>query len=497
MEKKYFLFLFAALMASVGAKAQTMVLTLDSCRSMALNNNNLLKTSRMHIEVEKNLRKATRSLYYPNVSATAGYTWMSREASILSDEDKSKLNHFGTNMAGGIASAVSPIFEKLAEAQVLPEDVLSGIMSRFSAGMGELAGIGNALGNAVTDKLRTDTRNIFAGAVLLTQPVYAGGAITAANNIADIKESLAGHTYDLVERQTTYDIEENYWLVVSLRHKLTLAENLHSLVSKLDNDVKAMIKEGVATRADGLQIAVSKNESEMVVQQVQDGLSLAKMLLCQRCGLPLNTDITLADEKSDALETVLMEDVDNRESFEYRPELLMASDAVDISEQGIKAARSLHLPKVALTGGYLLTNPNVYDGFRKRFGGVFTAGVVVNVPLTGWIEGTYRVRAAKAANAVAKYGQSEVREKLELEVSQCRFKVSEARKRLEMAEKNISSADENLRCANLGFREGVMGSTEILAAQTAWFKAQSQKVDAQIEVKMTQLALKKASGQAL
>ena len=51
-----------------------------------------------------------------------------------------------------------------------------------------------------------------------------------------------------------------------------------------------------------------------------------------------------------------------------------------------------------------------------------------------------------------------------------------------------------LRCANLGFREGVMLSTDVMEAQTAWLQAQSQKIDAEIDVKLSQVNLQKALG---
>ena len=57
-----------------------------------------------------------------------------------------------------------------------------------------------------------------------------------------------------------------------------------------------MIKEGVATKADGLSVKVKVNEAEMMLTQVDNGLNLSKMLLCQLCGLPLETDFQLADE---------------------------------------------------------------------------------------------------------------------------------------------------------------------------------------------------------
>ena len=89
---------------------------------------------------------------------------------------------------------------------------------------------------------------------------------------------------------------------------------------------------------------------------------------------------------------------------------------------------------------------------------------------------------------------ADAKEKMALQINQQKFKVSEANKRLAMAEKNIKSAEENLRCATLGFKEGVISSTDVIGAQTAWYQAKSQKIDAEIDVRMSQLSLQKAQG---
>ena len=44
------------------------------------------------------------------------------------------------------------------------------------------------------------------------------------------------------------------------------------------------------------------------------------------------------------------------------------------------------------------------------------------------------------------------------------------------------------------FREGVMTTTEVMEAQTAWLQAQTQKIDAEIDLRLSQLGLKKALG---
>ena len=60
--------------------------------------------------------------------------------------------------------------------------------------------------------------------------------------------------------------------------------------------------------------------------------------------------------------------------------------------------------------------------------------------------------------------------------------------------KNLEKADENLRYAKLGFMEGVIPTSNVLEAQTAWLSAQSDKIDAQIDVKLTEVYLRKSMG---
>ena len=63
-----------------------------------------------------------------------------------------------------------------------------------------------------------------------------------------------------------------------------------------------------------------------------------------------------------------------------------------------------------------------------------------------------------------------------------------------MGQQNMEKAEENLRYANLGFKEGVIPTSNVLEAQTAWLSAQSGKIDAQIDVKLSELYLNKSMG---
>ena len=503
MKKLTFFTIFCA--CAIGAPAQR-VLTLDSCRALALRNNKQLQVSRINKDLAENARKSARTQYLPKVDAVAGYSYFSREINLLSKSQKNALNNIGTTgvqqagdaLSKGITNNLTNLVQQgtLTQAQA---QQLGGFLGQFANGpiSQYAAGLGNTIGQKVVDALHTDTHNIFAGSIFLRQPIYMGGAVTAANKMADITSEMADDNITLKNQSTLYNIDQAYWTVVSLKQKQRLAYSFRDLVQKLDDDVTKMIKQGVATRADGLKVKVRVNEADMQITQVDDGLVLSKMLLCQLCGLPMDERITLTDEDKDHIDTdaaVAAETYTPDKDFSSRPEVRMLQHGVSLGEANTKLVRSAFLPHLVLTGGYSISNPNVFNGFQKNFSGVWNVGVMLQVPIWNWFEGKYKVRASKAATSMARLELADAQEKIDLQITQGRFKLKEARKRLAMAERNIASAEENLRCAQVGFKEGVMESTDVLAAQTAWQQAQSQKIDAQVEVKMAQVNLEKALG---
>lgn len=441
-----------------------------------------------------NVRKSARTKYLPHIDVAGGWMLSSREISLLNDNQKNVLSNLGTSAVGVVdPSQLTGMLTSMVQKGLISPTEAQQYGQMIQGATQQLATYGNALGENIKEAFRTDTHSIIAGSVMVNQPVFMGGAIMAANRMADITEQMAAVEIDASEQNVLYDIDKAYWLVVSLKQKQRLAESYLKLVQKLDEDVNKMIKEGVATRADGLKVDVKVNEAEMTKTQVDNGLSLARMLLCQLCGIPVSNNVTLIDEAKDDI-MVVANKYNKSMAEENRPELKLLDSAVSLSEQTTKIARATMLPQVALTGGYMISNPNVFNGYEKKFGGMWTLGLLVRVPVFDWGDATYKVRASKIATNIARMTLDEAREKIDLQVNQCDYRLKEANKKLVTAQKNIKRAEENLRCANLGFSEGVMDATEVMAAQTAWLQAKTQKIDAQIDVCLGEAAMKKAIG---
>lgn len=421
-------------------------LTLEECRDLSIKNNKELQISGEKVRVAGYEKQAAVTKYFPQISAMGTYMRNQKDINLLD----------GTTVAG--------------LNQLLPMDV-SGFF-------------------------HLDIQNVWLGTVSLVQPVFMGGKIIAYNQITRYAKELAESMNDLKLQDLIYKTDETYWQVVSLVNKKKLADSYVSLLRKMDGDVQAMIDEGVATPADGLSVKVKLNEAEMAQTKVDNGLSLSRMALAQLCGLQLDEPVKLADENIESLDNTIDTNaaVNVEEAFLNRQELKSLDYAVRIYEKKEKIALAEVLPNVALTANYLVTNPNSFNGYKNEFAGMFNVGVVVQVPLSGWWEGTYKRNAARAETHIRQLEFEDAKEKIELQVNQSVYKVNEAGKKLTASARNKEKAEENLRHATLGFEEGVIPALNLMEAQTAWVSAQSSLIDAQIEVKLTDIYLTKAMG---
>lgn len=450
--------LLLAFVVTVSCMHAQRMLTLEECRNLAIQNNKELQISGEKIKMADNEKKAAFTKYFPQLSANGAYMWNQKDINLLD--------------MGALSSSLSSSLGGLAQLPMI-QHLMSG----------------------VNDMQHLDVQNIWVGNVSLVQPVFMGGKIVNYNQITKFAKQLAESMNNLQLQDLIYKTDETYWQVISLVNKKKLADAYVDLLRKMDSDVTAMIYEGVATEADGLSVKVKLNEAEMAQTKVENGLALTRMLLAQICGLSLEEDLSLADEKLDnfPVETT-QASADLNEAFMNRNELRSLDLTTKIYKRKERIALAEMLPNVALAANYFVTNPNVFNGFKNDFAGMFNVGVMVKVPLSGWWEGTYRRNSAKAERRIKTLEWQDAREKIELQVNQSVYKVNEAGKKLIASSRNMENAEENLRRANFGFEEGVIPALNLMEAQTAWVSARSSLIDAQIEVKLTEVYLSKALG---
>ena len=485
---------------SLTMPAQRM-LTLDECRRLALENNKKLKVAEEEVDKARYEMYASYANYLPKVSATGTYMHNSRNLQLLSDENMAALNSIGTTAQGEIDAYREQV---LAVYNNDPMAVVSWALLQHDPTLNKLVtdlmsldveGSLNQIGEQVSDAFKIDTKNVIAGVVSVQQPIFAGGKIVAYNQITKDLRSLAESKLDMQQQETLATTEKAYWQIVSVANKLKLADSYAESLRTLDKDMDKMLAAGVATRSDQLSVKVKLNEAETALLKAQNGLTLSKMLLCQICGLSLDSNIVLADEKlDDVLVTNEVLHFSESEIEANRPELKCLGLANDIYAKKVAVVRSDYLPTIGAFGNYVISNPSCFNGFQNEFGGMWNFGVMAKIPIFHWGEGYNKTRMAKVEAKIQQYTYDDTKEMIMLQVRQCETQLNEADARLKQTREKLDDADENLRMATAGFREGVVASSVLDLARTAWLQAHSEYIDAKIDRIMAAVNLRKAAG---
>lgn len=467
-----------ALSAAVAASAQgNGAVSLDSCRSMALHNNKEMRIMAERVKAAGYQKKEAFAAYLPAIDFTGGYTYNQKKISVI-DSDQ-----------------LLPVKSFDLKSQSYQFDIVTNPMTGQPIKGPDGQYVPSSVALLPKEALTYDIHNVFFGAVTLTQPVFMGGKIVAMNRITKYAEELARAMHDNEAEDIIYAVDGAYWQVVSLKAKKRLADSYVNLLDTLYNNVNLMLQEGVATRSDLLSVAVKLNAAQVDQTKVDNGLVLSRMALAQVCGLPVNTVMTLEDEDVERVTPYqVAESYDMQQVYDRRQDVRALELGVKIFEQKKRVAMSSMLPNLAIVGAYSFSNPNMFDGFKKRFDGAFSVGAMLTIPIWHWGGNYNKYRAAKSDVAISQLQLEDAKEKIELQVSQAAFKADESMKTYNMTCTNLEKADENLRQAQLGFKEGVLTTDNVMEAQTAWLKANSEKIDAEIDVHLCRVYLSKVLG---
>ena len=492
------LLLSLALLALVPAQAQR-TLTLEECREMAVEANRDLDQAQTELEMAGYDKKIARANYFPNISATGAYLHNNRNLSLLPENLSDGIMGAGASAQAKynqVYQSITGLLQSSPElaAQLATNPNVVALMSNL--GQTDLQSPIDAIAQQIDEAFTIDISDIYVAAVTLVQPVFMGGKIIYSNQMAVLAEQLAASRYDMKYAETVVAVDQAYWQIVSIAAKKKLAESYNELLEQLERNVEISVHEGVATQADALQVKVKANEARMTLTKATNGLALAKMLLCKQIGLPLETEIVLADENLEAIPVPQLAPEKDMESvWADRPETKSLSLATQIYDRKAMVARADMLPKVLLGASYMVSNPNMYHSFENNWrGGMFSVGVMVNVPIFHGFEALQKTRKARAEARLYQDRLDDAREMIQLQVTRDYKLWNEALERLNMAESSLESAEENLRSATIGHEAGVIDTNTLLGAQTAWLQAHSEYIDAGIELQVTDALLRQAEG---
>ncbi len=231
MKSKYILFsaILTAMSVLTGragsaADTDTLTLSLEQCREMALTGNAAAKTALNDVKAAKETSDEAFTKYFPEISATGMSFWA---------------NH----------------------------DIIQyNVLDMFQLGMIK--------------------KGVTAG-VTAIQPIFVGGQIVNGNALARLGESVAELRRRQTDEEICVSVDKYYWKLVSLQSQKETLASLLVMLDTLAYQTQVAVDAGVILKNDLLRVELQRNDYRAVMIDLDNGIALCSNLLGQYIGVGL------------------------------------------------------------------------------------------------------------------------------------------------------------------------------------------------------------------
>ena len=382
---------------------------------------------------------------------------------------------------------------QIAFAQYLPK--VDGSFTLLHMQTQDLLEIGDVLGVSL------QTRGTFLAGVSVTQPLYVGGQITAANRLARIGQTVSEEQKRKTRQQVIADVDNAYYTLISVRSKVRMLEAYSRQMQGLYDQVKLGVDVQMATTNDLLRISTKQNEISYQLQKARNGEQLCGLALAYAIGADMDQTIIPSD-------TVLQsQNLELSEDFSARPDLHLLQQQVKANEVMVKKERSNYLPTLALLGSYsyhdnlrLKGNLNLPNGTALDYHYTFSGScpyalLSLRMPLFHWGAELKKVKKAKLNLADSKLQLQQMERGMRIEVRKAVQNVTDAQRMVETATTGRQQADENLRVMRQKYDNQMCTMTDLLDAQSQWQQSRSNLIEAQTQLKIYETEYLRVTGQ--
>jgi outer membrane protein TolC len=353
------------------------------------------------------------------------------------------------------------------------------------------------LGGALTVGIEVDPppvtvqeKNIYNAHLLATQPLYAGGRITAGLDAAAAAEDDAALQVERAKEERTVEALARYGQAVLAARVIEVMERMLGELERLQGLANSLVSTGMAAKFSTLQLGVAKAELQARLEEARGKAKLADLAFKSATGLHMTETVTYESPLKLVPLTPGL-DVFKTQAVERRREFAM----LDAKGRQVDALRS------ARTGDML---PTVY-AFGKRelipeeltlLQPLWAVGVGIDIPLTAGIKSFPERRQAQEMAAKIATLRVKAQREIPLQVESFYAATAAQRAQIDALAAGREQASEATRLAEVRFKSGAGSSMELLKAQSDLETLEVKRLVALEEYNRKLLELYQASGAA-
>lgn len=320
-------------------------------------------------------------------------------------------------------------------------------------------------------------------AIDVTQPVYTGGAVTSAIELAELKSTAARFATDLKRDNLRMQLA-GYYLDIYKYHNLrrVVEGNIASAQEVLE-DMQARYEQGTALRNDITRYELLVANLELQLVKINNTIDILNTNLVTIAGLEPGRRImpdSLMLERSLPRENVGWW---QQEAEENAPLLSLAKSGVDISRKSESIVKSERLPKVGIKAGWSIDGPILVEVPPiNRNLSYWYVGVGVSYNISSLYKNNRSMAKARVATRRAEEDLDATRENVQLAVNADYVRYLEAYEELKTQYKSVELAERNYNTTFTRYSADMVLITDMLDAANARLTAEQELVNARINI---------------
>ncbi len=443
MEKKYILLL--AVLLIMPQLAITQQITLNRAVETAINNSDKIKQYSEKIQQKKNSYNESKGNFLPSISLTAGVNHMNDELAL----DLEPIREVMIKMQAGNQVEFANIYNILQGGSGLTQSQRDALYNNYS----------NSLNGIIPlFKGQLKKQDYWSTTLIGAQPLFLGGKLFAAKNIASLDVNLAETELLRAKNEVISEVITNYLRVVLLTELVRVREDVLEGMIKHRNDAKRIYEEGIVARNQYLRSEVAVSDAERNLSDDMNRLNLAFIALKNSMNVENINPIQIKDSLI-YVNTANPPEFYKKSAAENQPVLKMLELKKEQVSEKLKIDRSEFLPKISLFGKY-----EIMDEYLSILEPRWIVGIHGSINIFNGFKDYQKIEMTKHAGKEVEYLESDTKSKIDLLIEKNYTDMLNAKTRYEKLESSINLAEENLRFTEGRFLTGMSTSLDVIDA---------------------------------
>ena len=319
--------------------------------------------------------------------------------------------------------------------------------------------------------------------ISVSQPVYTGGAVTSAIELAEMKSTAARYATDFQRDNIRFQLAGFYLDIYKYSNLRTVVESNIDAARKVLQEMRARYEQGTALQNDITRYELLVSNLELQLVRINNTLDILNTNLVTTAGIAPGT-VIVPDS------TILARSLPREgatwwqaEAEVNSPSLSLARSGVDISRKAEALVRSERLPKIGLQAGWSMDGPILVEVPPiNRNLSYWYVGVGISYNISALYKNNRSLSKSRAATQTAMDQLDAARQNVAMAVNADHVRYLEAYEEVKTRQKSVELAERNYRTTATRYSADMALITDMLDAANSKLDAEQQLVNARISI---------------